>query len=367
MYCPSCGTAASENYRYCARCGALLPGNSPRPGAGANPDIALQVPAVAAPESNSTILGTEVYAGFWRRCAAILVDMALILIVDVALIAALTVASPKAHDGAQATVTLIMMVAGWLYFALFESSKLQGTPGKLVLRIRVTDLQGSRIGFWHSTGRNVARILSGIPLYTGYIAAGISRRRQAFHDMVANTLVVKRKYSPAQVASVSSAAAESDASGVVIAVAAVIAVIVLLGALAAIAIPAYQNYTIRAQVTEGLVLAGGFKTAIAEAIAAQGWKPRDISSETLGVVGPTQGKYVANMQVVSGAIVITYGNAANVPLTNKTLVIYPGRNDNGDVVFICGRAQVPAGIKPVITGGEKYTTVDSQYLPSSCH
>ena len=90
------------------------------------------------------------------------------------------------------TVLLVVIVglAVWLYEALMTSSSKQGTLGKMAFRMKVTDLNGRRISFGRATGRFFAKILSGI-LYIGYIMAGFTERKQALHDMIAGTLVVR--------------------------------------------------------------------------------------------------------------------------------------------------------------------------------
>ena len=98
-------------------------------------------------------------------------------------------------------------------------------------------------------------------------------------------------------------------------------VVAIIGILAAIAIPAYQNYTIRAQVTEGLSLGDGWKTAIAEYYANYGAMPASISNLT-GTNSST-GKYVTQVQVATGAIEITYGNQANANISSKILALLP--------------------------------------------
>src|ERR1700693_2680826 len=92
-------------------------------------------------------------------------------------------------------------------------------------------------------------------------------------------------------------------------------VVAIIGILAAIAIPAYQNYTIRAQVTEGLTLADGWKTAIAEYYANTGNMPVAIANLT-GTCTST-GKYESGILVSSGSIVISYGNLANSKLATS--------------------------------------------------
>src|ERR1700744_3812808 len=102
-------------------------------------------------------------------------------------------------------------------------------------------------------------------------------------------------------------------------------VIAIIGILAAIAIPAYQNYTIRSQVTEGLTLADGWKTAIAEYYANTGVWP------TLANLTGTQtsvGKYEQSVTVTPGTIVITYGNAANAKINGQILGLTAYTNSN---------------------------------------
>jgi len=149
-------------------------------------------------------------------------------------------------------------------------------------------------------------------------------------------------------------------------------VVAIIGILAAIAIPAYQNYTIRAQVTEGLSLADGWKTSIAEFYAQQGTFPTSCSSTgnaASGVMvcaGATTGKYVSSVNIgaAAGVIAITYGIQANSKINGAVLDISPGLSANNDVVWVCGKAGTPSGTTSVATDT---STVSVQYLPGSCH
>jgi uncharacterized RDD family membrane protein YckC len=76
-----------------------------------------------------------------------------------------------------------------LYFAVFESSSWQATPGKKIIGVKVTDLQGERITLGKAILRNVGRIASSV-LYIGYIIIGFTQKKQGLHDMIAGTLVV---------------------------------------------------------------------------------------------------------------------------------------------------------------------------------
>jgi uncharacterized RDD family membrane protein YckC len=129
------------------------------------------------------------YAGFWRRFAAYLIDNILVGVVIGILIAIL---GAIADDAGVVIGYLIAIVGSFVYFAWFESSEYQATVGKIALGIQVTDLQGNRVSFGKALGRNVAKILSALILYIGFIMAAFTEKKQGLHDMIAGTLVVKK-------------------------------------------------------------------------------------------------------------------------------------------------------------------------------
>ena len=155
-------------------------------------------------------------------------------------------------------------------------------------------------------------------------------------------------------------------------------VVAIIGILAAIAIPAYQNYTIRAQVTEGLNLADGWKTGVSEFYAQNGTFPATTTTTasaanttTMYVTGATTGKYVSGITMAAGAIIITYSNTggfvANKAINGATLALTPYLSGNNDIVWRCGQAPAPtsASLRSSVTAGT--TTVSVQYLPGACH
>jgi type IV pilus assembly protein PilA len=140
-------------------------------------------------------------------------------------------------------------------------------------------------------------------------------------------------------------------------------VIAIIGILAAIAIPAYQNYTIRAQVTEGLTLADGWKTAIAEYYANVGTWPLQANLTGTCV---SVGKYESSVTVTAGGTIqITYGKQANTKVSGQILGLTPYVNTNNDVLWQCGFSATPTGTTSGTAGGG--STVSPQYLPTSCH
>jgi type IV pilus assembly protein PilA len=150
-------------------------------------------------------------------------------------------------------------------------------------------------------------------------------------------------------------------------------VVAIIGILAAIAIPAYQDYTIRAQVTEGINLADAVKVAVADYYTQNGAFPAAVITTAaplgLGFTVKSTGKYATVDIGASGLIQATYSNAgglqANAKLTGMVLGISPFVSSNGDLVWQCGVAAAPTLNIPV-AGPATGTTVPAKWLPASC-
>jgi type IV pilus assembly protein PilA len=150
-------------------------------------------------------------------------------------------------------------------------------------------------------------------------------------------------------------------------------VVAILGILGSMAISAYQTYTIRTQVTEGISLATSAKTPIADSFMNRGEAPA--SRPTAGMSAnatDTNGNYVSAVEVVNGRVDITYGNNASAAIAGRTLSLTPYETPRLDVVWVCGNQIPPLGLNPMGTNGggnaaiQIPTTVDSRYLPSTC-
>lgn len=91
-----------------------------------------------------------------------------------------------------APIVIVLLIAlGCLYYTMFEASVWQATPGKRILRLYVTDLNGHRLTFGRALIRNLARQISGV-FFIGYVIAGFTERKQALHDILASCLVLRR-------------------------------------------------------------------------------------------------------------------------------------------------------------------------------
>lgn len=370
MYCPKCGTRIHEASQFCASCGTRLSdlGVGPIAGSASTADAQSTPPSVAPVASaagGAAASTVNVYGGFWRRVAASLIDSAILV---VAVMVAVVLTAGLTEDVAESGVTgllvaLAIYVGGWLYFALMESSGRQATLGKMALGIRVTDLNGQRIGLGRATGRYFGKYISSLTYAFGYVMAGFTQRRQALHDKIAGTLVL-RKDTDAERLALHPVAPKVAGWAVVLLVVAT-GVLPVIGILAAIAIPAYQDYTIRAQVAEGLVSAATYKAAVVEAVA-NGMSWEEITSERLNLDTPAPSQYLQSNEVIYGAVVLTFGDQANSNIAGGRLVLVPGDSTSGEIVWVCGYGAAPEGVDLVIADHEKYTDVDPKYLPEAC-
>jgi type IV pilus assembly protein PilA len=112
-------------------------------------------------------------------------------------------------------------------------------------------------------------------------------------------------------------------------------VVAIIGILAAIAIPAYQDYTIRAQVSEGLNLSGGAKAAVTEFFQDRGTMPADNNEAGLALPAQIEGKYVLTVAVVAGVITVTYGNDAHTTIATNSVTLTPDTQSAGSVMWEC--------------------------------
>lgn len=194
MYCSRCGTEISATTVFCPMCGQSVSGLTP---------------AAAAP----VVYAGPFYAGFWLRFVALLIDtfcqgcILIILIIPVVILSGAGALLSRVGSGDDisddvATLVglgfvgafvLVTLLIGWLYYALSESSSWQGTIGKKLLGLYVTDISGQPVSFGRASGRYFARIVTRlIPLCIGYIMAGFTEKKQAVHDMIASCLVLRK-------------------------------------------------------------------------------------------------------------------------------------------------------------------------------
>lgn len=194
--------------------------------AGLAPPAAGPAPAAPAPLPQTTTTALDDYAGFWKRLAAYIIDY-IVLIIPSRLIGAafgsatadaafksaqeaaagdpqLAVAALETYLFAIWPALLLSTIFVWLYFAVLESSAWQATVGKLALGIRVTDLHGQRISLPRALGRYLAKFVSALILFIGFLMIAWTQRKQGLHDKLADTLVLNGRASQFQQAQTTS-------------------------------------------------------------------------------------------------------------------------------------------------------------------
>ncbi len=159
MFCPNCGKSNDDRALYCQSCGATL---------GKKPAV------IVAPAG-------VVYAGFWVRFVAWIIDAIVVSVIG-GIVTAITFGAG----------ILFVLFGNWLYEAFMLSSEWQATVGKRAMSIAVTGLDGKPITFARATGRHFAKYISACLLGIGFIMAAFTARKQALHDMIAETLVINR-------------------------------------------------------------------------------------------------------------------------------------------------------------------------------
>lgn len=184
--CSKCGESNLLESKFCNQCGTQL--------------------GITAEVTNTEIVPANTsfkYAGFWIRFIALIVDVILLIIVCFAL--ALLIATAydsiyaknNLYDENARTSTvpvfdfLIYIIGPWLWFTIYESSRWQATPGKMLFGLKITNENGERIGFGRANIRFWSKYLISGWLFIGFIIAGLTAKKQSLHDLLARTLVVK--------------------------------------------------------------------------------------------------------------------------------------------------------------------------------
>lgn len=204
-FCSKCGANVVEGIAFCGACGQPVTGYS----------LGQTSPASYAqnPVAGSAVATRAPYAGFWLRFVAALIDGIIIAIPTAPIFFAVFLSSIRSLQDIQRDPTsiwsvlgpklflfvIVALVGSWLYWSLFESSTWQATPGKKILGLLVSDLNGTRISFGRASGRFFAgRGASSIPSLGGLyylidcICIAFTARKQAVHDMIAGCLVVRK-------------------------------------------------------------------------------------------------------------------------------------------------------------------------------
>jgi uncharacterized RDD family membrane protein YckC/Tfp pilus assembly protein PilE len=310
----------------------------------------MAAPASGAATGKPPVAATNgVYAGFWKRFAAFIIDYLIAVVLAMVIggiLGFIYGAAAGTTSGAEVWGALAGLAVWWLYYALMESSQQQATLGKMALGIRVTDQSGARISFGRATGRLFAKLLSGMILMIGYLMAGFTARKQALHDMIAGCVVINKGATQADVQSGVTAPGMPWWAITLIVMG---AMVVPLGIMAAIAIPAYQDFTLRAKVADAMSGAATARVSVMEYYEKNEKLPGGDLQTLLKETGATMASspHVRSMtldaETATIRVVIAQGS-----LDGKSLSFTP-RIENKTLKWQCRSDDVPR-----------------RYLPHSC-
>ncbi|MFA4869314.1 MAG: RDD family protein [Pedobacter sp.] len=141
------------------------------------------------------VTAPQYFASFDQRLLASVIDYFLLLCAYVllALLSFIVIEEKEQRIMLAFSGLPLLPIAKYIYGSFAESSEKQGTIGKILLHIKITDMEGRRITVGKSFGRNTAKIISILPLFIGYLYCFLNKKQQCFHDIIANTLVVKER------------------------------------------------------------------------------------------------------------------------------------------------------------------------------
>ncbi len=167
------------------------------------PDLPFMPSTTRSPAADRSAAGVQVFAGFWVRFAAYVVDGFVMyvpyLVVKAPLLLLLQSLDANDPDDAIGIIFISLLNSSalvamyWLYFAISEASRWQATVGKKLLGLQVVDLQAQRLTFGRASGRYFAKLLSFLTFGIGCVMVGFTERKQGLHDLIAGTLVLRRR------------------------------------------------------------------------------------------------------------------------------------------------------------------------------
>ncbi len=318
MYCPQCSYNNLSTTRYCKNCDLDL---SP-----------------ASSESGST--DVLIYAGFWMRFFAALLDFFLLGAVVIALLlllAGLIVISGRdnfIHNPLAETifVTIIICIAIF-YYVFTTSSGACSTLGKRWLNIKVLDIYGNKITPQHALGRLMARSMSYLSFYTGFLIQPFTTRKQALHDLLAKTIVVR---------SSENTKISIKATFLVLFIALMIPILVLF---ATAGVPAFKQYIQKIQLKKGLQLGEKATSAVTRFYVNNRRFPVAISDADR-YLGTTPHVTAIEINQFDGELTLAFSGEERLGLRNKHLIYTVTFDPAHNIIWKCHSSDIESQLLP---------------------
>ena len=123
----------------------------------------------------------HIYAGFWQRLLAGIIDLIILIVIEIILIFIPIIG------------WILSLFVTWLYFAIQHSSTKQATFGMRALDIKITNENHGKIGFWRATGNFYLTVISALVVFIGFLMIAFTSKKQGFHNLISRTLCIKIK------------------------------------------------------------------------------------------------------------------------------------------------------------------------------
>lgn len=325
MLCKNCGATNSDGAQFCTSCGKPLHAvwQSPKS----------ELVSAAALDGEEIV-----YAGFWARFAALFLDGLVLWVIGMVTFVVLGAVmgfgiGSKQSPGFSLALNLVSILISAAYFVSMESGERGATFGKRALKLRVVDVDGNRISTGRAVGRWFGHALSDITFFIGYLIQPFTARKQALHDMMSGTLVIRTDKS-------------NSALAIVIAIVfAFFLILAVIGILAALAIPKYQSYVEKAKVVQAEAVGRLATQAVQNYAAKTGKVPASIS-ETGAQLTKSPIVSVIKVNPDSGEVQVVFNSSAGSKIAGKALLFDPSRDARGQIVWKCTGPGIPAKMLP---------------------
>ena len=320
MYCTQCGYNNPASARFCKNC-----------------EVDLQAGALDA--DHSGMPEVLIYAGFWVRFAAAFLDLlaiaavVILLVFSIAALIALTGRDDILHNRLAVSIfywAIICMSAA--YYILMESGEHGATLGKRWMNIKVLDANGSRLSIARACGRFVARLFSYLLLLAGFLIQPFTQRKQALHDLLAGTVVVRA----------------NDSNKVSIMASLLVLFFALMVPVLAIfltaGLPLFQQYILKVQLENGVQTGQEAALAVANFYRHNGRVPATLVDAGNISLSPHIAGIAINQQ--NGELTLTFSESVRKAIRNKNLLFTPTLETDHSISWQCHSNDIEARLLP---------------------
>lgn len=318
MYCPQCSYNNHSSARYCKNC-----------------DLDLSPAAIDS--SNTDVL---IYAGFWMRFFAALLDFFLMGAAVIALLlilAGLIVVSGRdniVHNQLAMSIFLTIFICFAIaYYVFTSSSEACATLGKRWLNIKVLDIYGNKITPQHALGRLMARSVSYLTCYSGFLIQPFTTRKQALHDLLAKTIVVRAS---------ENTKISFKATLLVLFIAMMLP---LLALFATAGVPAFKQYIQKIQLDKGLRLGDKATAAVARFYVTNSRFPLVISDADR-YLDTTSHITAITINQLNGELTLIFSDAERLGLRNKHLIYTATLDPAHHIIWKCHSGDIESQLLP---------------------